>query len=222
MDAGQFDQLAATLGASGAVSRRAVVAGVLVGALGILAGVESSARKRKKKGKGKGNDERCSENQTRCNGKCVNTNTDANHCGSCGHQCASGEECLNGACFSQDICPAEFEACPDFKRCSIDDSDCFCGTTTGGQTVCFQDEDFCETPVPCVTTADCAGGRVCLDSIGCCEARDLPAVNRTCVLPCKNLAAASDLAKSASIESGSKKSHKGKRGKGGPGKPNHR
>ena len=186
VDTQSFDQLTVEIAQGNSRSRRTIVGGLLAGGLGLLVGTSVGARK--KKGKKSGKKRKCKKDQTRCSGDCVNTNTNSKHCGSCGVKCASGEQCLNGRCFSPDICPAGFQACPDFQRCSVDDSDCFCGSTTGGQTVCFQDEDFCTTPRPCVTTSDCEDGRVCLDSIGCCEDRNLPAVNRTCVLPCANQA----------------------------------
>ena len=186
MDTQNFDHLTVEIAQGHGRSRRAIVGGFLASGLGLLVGGTASAGK--KRGKKSGKKSRCKNDQTRCSGDCVNTNTSNKHCGACGVKCASGEQCLHGRCYSPDICPAGFQACPDFQRCSVDDSDCFCGSTTGGQTVCFQDEDFCESPRPCVTTNDCDEGRVCLDSIGCCEARDLPAVNRTCVLPCENKA----------------------------------
>jgi hypothetical protein len=33
-----------------------------------------------------------------CNGSCVDTNTDANNCGSCAHPCAADYACANGIC----------------------------------------------------------------------------------------------------------------------------
>lgn len=198
MDTQGFDHLTLKIADGNASSRRTILGGLLAGGLGLLAGVPVAARKKaraksggqkaRNKKHGKRN-ARC-KGATRCGGKCVNTDTSNQHCGACDVTCAAGEQCIHGRCYSPDICPAGFQACPDFQRCSVDDSDCFCGSTTGGQTVCFQDEDFCESPRPCVTTSDCDQGRVCLDSIGCCEARDLPAVNRTCVLPCANQAQA--------------------------------
>ena len=192
MDTQGFDQLTVEIAQGHGASRRIVLGSLLASGLGMLTGIAVDARKKGKKSGKKGKksgkkQERC-KGRTRCQGKCVNTDSDNQHCGACGAACASGEQCIHGRCFSPDICPAGFQACPDFQRCSVEDSDCFCGSTTGGQTVCFQDEDFCDTPRPCVTTSDCEAGRVCLDSIGCCEARDMPAVPRTCVLPCANQA----------------------------------
>jgi hypothetical protein len=196
METQSFDQLTVDIALGNGPTRRTILGGLLAGGLGLLTGITGDARKKGKKsgkkrkksknGKKRGKKKSACKGKTRCNGKCVNTDTDSRHCGACGVQCASGEQCIHGRCYSPDICPAGFQACPDFQRCSVENSDCFCGTTTGGQTVCFQDENFCDTPRPCVTTSDCEEGRVCLDSTGCCEARDMPAVNRTCVLPCEN------------------------------------
>jgi hypothetical protein len=175
MDAGRFDQI--TTAVASTTSRRAVLGGLLGGVAGLLAREEAPAKKRK----------RCKKEQTRCSGKCVNTNTDENHCGACGTSCPRGERCLNGRCYSDDVCPAQHQACPNFKRCGIEDSDCFCGTSTGGETVCFQDENFCEEPRPCQNTSDCENGRVCVETSACCEDFDLPDQPRTCLLPCENL-----------------------------------
>jgi hypothetical protein len=177
MDAERFDFMTTAL-AGHATSRRALLSGLLGGAVALFASAGVSEGKRKR---GK-----CKRNTTRCNGKCVNTNTDEKHCGACGNRCASGEQCLNGRCFSDDTCPFAQEACPNYRNCGIEDSDCFCGTTTGGTSVCFQDEPFCEEPRPCQSNNDCEQGRVCVDTSLCCADFQLPDVPRTCVLPCEN------------------------------------
>lgn len=40
----------------------------------------------------------CPTGQTRCNGTCVDTQTDNANCGSCGNACTSGETCQAGVC----------------------------------------------------------------------------------------------------------------------------
>jgi len=40
----------------------------------------------------------CSNGQTSCNGRCVDTNSDTSNCGSCGNACASRQMCLLGMC----------------------------------------------------------------------------------------------------------------------------
>jgi hypothetical protein len=188
------------MGSGNTTSRRAVVGGLFANAVALFAAERVSAKKHTK---------RCKKSQTRCQGKCVNTSTDARNCGVCGAHCADGEQCLNGRCFSDDICLAQQKACPNFVRCGIEDSDCFCGTTTGGKTVCFQDENFCDSPRPCQNNADCEDGRVCIDSTDCCADRQLPEVPRTCVLPCENLSEASAQSR--------KSGRNAKRGNQGPG-----
>ncbi len=182
MDTARFDQMMTSLART--ASRRTALGGLLAGAIGLLAREDVPARKKRRT-------RRCKSGKVRCGKSCVNTNTSASHCGRCNSACASGEQCLNGRCFSEDTCPILQEACPNFRRCGIEDSDCFCGGTTGGESICFQDEDFCESPRPCNSTADCAEGRVCLDSSLCCTVRDMPEVPRTCVLPCANRSASS-------------------------------
>ena len=195
MDARQFDRITATM--SGLTSRRAALGGLFASGILLLAGADGEAkRKSKSRGRGKGKSKRCSANKERCGGECVNTNTSNKHCGECDNRCASGETCLHGSCYSDDICLAGQQACPNFVRCGAPDSDCFCGTTTGGETVCFQDEAFCEEPRPCQNSSDCSDGRVCVDSRDCCEDFDLPDVPRTCVLPCANLEESDELARS--------------------------
>ena len=217
MDAGRFDQIMQAV--AGNSTRRAAVGGMLAASLGfLLRGSDSSAKsKRKKKGKSR---KRCPEGQVRQGKTCVAAAAQ-DACGAgcpTGQQCVNGrceridpchgactgnQICLNGTCYSQDICPAVSETCPNFVRCGVDDSDCFCGLATSGETVCFQDEDFCDTPRPCKTTSDCEGGRVCIESVACCSARDLPEVPFTCVLPCASPStAATALAKSAANTSG--------------------
>ena len=40
----------------------------------------------------------CRGGRERCDGQCVNVETDRNHCGRCGHRCGAGMRCLAGAC----------------------------------------------------------------------------------------------------------------------------
>ncbi|WP_437288710.1 MXAN_6577-like cysteine-rich protein [Sorangium sp. So ce406] len=40
----------------------------------------------------------CTDGQSPCDGQCVDTQTNAEHCGACGDACAEGEQCTDGRC----------------------------------------------------------------------------------------------------------------------------
>jgi hypothetical protein len=40
----------------------------------------------------------CGTNETCCDGICVNTGSDADNCGACGHDCGPCQQCVNGQC----------------------------------------------------------------------------------------------------------------------------
>lgn len=42
----------------------------------------------------------CSSGQTRCDGSCIDTQSDSQHCGACGNVCNEGEPCSEGTCLS--------------------------------------------------------------------------------------------------------------------------
>ena len=43
----------------------------------------------------------CPTGQTRCNGECVDLDTDPDNCGACGNACGAGEPCADGICHCQ-------------------------------------------------------------------------------------------------------------------------
>lgn len=69
----------------------------------------------------------------------------------------------SGTCVGQ--CSCTGEVCGAYAPCN-GNSDCACGFTTEGGTVCFAG-DFCENLPTCNTSADCVGGRVCITG-SCC------------------------------------------------------
>lgn len=124
----------------------------------------------------------CPPNQTRCDGQCVNTLTDAANCGGCGLSCAAGETCRLGDCCQSlgETCVSEDQCC--FSFCgAIDEEkpngqDCRPGVSKR----CCADGD-----IPCLDTCDCCGSLICLDQ-QCCVASGQPCSNnaqccsRTC------------------------------------------
>lgn len=50
------------------------------------------------------------DNNSVCNGKCVNLSGDVDNCSKCGNQCQSNELCIGGGCI--DSCPEGYLACP--------------------------------------------------------------------------------------------------------------
>ena len=94
MDGHQFDRL--TQGFSQALTRRRF--GTLLATLGLAAGFgaapEALAKKKKKKKKPK----TCQTGAVKCGAACVDTRTNAQHCGGCSQPCGAGQSCVAGAC----------------------------------------------------------------------------------------------------------------------------
>ena len=78
----------------------------------------------------------CPDGQRRCGERCVDVNTDRDHCGSCGLACPGGRSCTAGSC--QLSCPTGQTLCDD--RCatlSTDRAHCGrCGNACGPGRVC--------------------------------------------------------------------------------------
>jgi hypothetical protein len=82
----------------------------------------------------------CPEGRTRCNDRCVNLETNENHCGSCSNRCAEGEECVDGEC---------------------------CGGCVSNGGSCAADSECCSSICDSGTCAECrSGGGPCPD---CCS-----------------------------------------------------
>jgi len=58
---------------------------------------------------------KCSPGEACCNGKCVNTQTDSNNCGTCGKKCATGQACKQGQCVG--TCGNTGNTCPAGQVC---------------------------------------------------------------------------------------------------------
>lgn len=75
--------------------------------------------------------------QTLCGGVCVDTQTDASNCGTCGNACATGASCQSGGC----VCPGGGTACSgacvdtntNADNCGRCGHSCLGGSCVGGQ-----------------------------------------------------------------------------------------
>ena len=76
----------------------------------VAAGKRHKRRKRRRRRRRNRRKHRCKGGTTRCNGACVDTNTDPNNCGGCGDECDPGEVCRQGEC-ACDVCEDDSE-CP--------------------------------------------------------------------------------------------------------------
>jgi len=79
--------------------------------------------------------------------------------------CPPGQTCQNGQCSG---CTGE--VCGTYTPCN-DNSNCFCGLTTEGGSVCFI-SSLCSGLQDCTSSADCAPGSVCLTG-SCCVGRNV-------------------------------------------------
>lgn len=99
----------------------------------------------------------CPTYQTLCDGKCVPTTDDAEHCGGCATKCTGAQACSAGKC--SDTCQVGLEICAN--RCvdkQTDNAHCgTCGHACGAGEGCVA--GACVTAIPVGTApAKCAGG----------------------------------------------------------------
>lgn len=102
----------------------------------------------------------CGSGQTCCAGTCADLQTDAKHCGTCGHACPTGQICCDGAC-AEPCYSAGFGCCPTGQSC--------CGSVCCATGRCCGGE-CCETGQTCCGSVCCAAGQTCCGGVECCEA----------------------------------------------------
>jgi hypothetical protein len=158
-----FDELAKGL-ASGTVSRGKALrwmGGALVGAaLASMPGMAWAEGGRCPTGQTRCNDRcvnlqtnrnhcgscrnRCRSTQICCKGNCVNPQTNARHCGACLNRCPEGEECVAGVCQGEGGCPDSRPECGTgtSARCCPSNQGCLNGTCV----------DFCSEELQCCCT----------------------------------------------------------------------
>ena len=113
----------------------------------------------------------CKGSLTQCGTKCVDTETNKQHCGDCGQTCGEGQTCALGAC----VCPQSRTQCG---------ADCVDTTTDarhcGGCDEPCPDREICERGA-CVFKGGCqTGANYCFD--GCRVKKDGKCIDR-CVEP---------------------------------------
>ncbi|MEZ4409604.1 MAG: MXAN_6577-like cysteine-rich protein [Polyangiales bacterium] len=143
----------------------------------------------------------CTASETVCDGRCVDTQTDASHCGACGTPCAAGSACRAGAC--ELVCPAGQTVCAgacvtlasDPSHCGACGTACAAGQTCAagacacpaGTTLCGDrcvDTQSDAAHCGACTTA-CSTGEVC--AMGACRL-SCPAGQTACGSACVTLA----------------------------------
>ncbi|MCA9880161.1 MAG: hypothetical protein KC442_20345 [Thermomicrobiales bacterium] len=171
---------------SRAIASRRTVLGGLAAAAGVVAGSftpGSLAKKKKKKKKKK-----CVGGAVRCGTACVDTQTDAQNCGSCGMRCGDGVGCAGGVCQTPgDTCPGAQTrcggGCVDTKsnkaHCGA------CGRQCAANETCRQ--GTCSDS-PCESNEiDCGGGRcIRAGEFACCNQYDCGGYGAINDLECRN------------------------------------
>jgi hypothetical protein len=176
MDPKRFDRLIRDLiPTSGvAASRRSLVSLVASGLLtaGLLRMPEAEAKGKKCKKK---------SGKLKCDGVCIDPQTDVSNCGSCGNVCGQGQTCQGGTCggggggdcdpscgfntvcadgtcvAAANICAGPTGICDaDPTPCgtAANGEICGCEATVEGNTFCANAVDACTT-VECTTSQDC-------------------------------------------------------------------
>lgn len=179
MDAQRFDAFTRGMAGPGWTRRglTRLAAGAAVAFLLGGAVPETAAKKRKPRPKPK----KCKNGSVKCGKTCVNTQTNALHCGRCGRRCGSNIPCVNGECQGGG-CPGDQILCGQLcvdpntdeehcgecnTRCQGDltciGGDCGCaeGTRCGNQCVDTQtDAEHCgDCNQDCDNNETCVGGQ---------------------------------------------------------------
>lgn len=102
MDGVQFDRL--TLRLARAVTRRGLSGALAALVFAGLVAPETGAKRRKKKKKKKNPNPSCQDGTVRCDGDCVDTQTDEDHCGGCNSPCIGDLTCVGGQCLPVALC----------------------------------------------------------------------------------------------------------------------
>lgn len=110
---------------------------------------------------------------TCCGGStCVNTQTDVQNCGTCGHACGTGESCISGVCVAPS-CTGQ--TCGTFVPGCNDNNNCYCWKTTEGSGFCTSNF-LCGDHPTCNSSSDCPSGSKCTQETCCGDNRCSPTI----------------------------------------------
>lgn len=175
MDPTRFDRVIRTFGTQPRPTRRTVLA--TLAALAAVGGSHLPATE------AKGKKCRRRSGKLKCDGACIDPQTDFSNCGTCGNVCGQGQTCQGGTCIGGGggacdgvDCPANYvcnggNCVPANDRCGgptgICDADptpcgtsatgetCGCERTVEGNTICVDGANACPQIVECTSTQDC-------------------------------------------------------------------
>ena len=190
MDAAGFDWLTRALGG---LPRRGMIRGTLGISLTVLANggdVNVLGKKRRKRKKP------CGGNRKRCNGSCVDIQTDEENCGECGVACQPLESCAQSACIcvgtNRQVCSGVcVDLATDANNCGECGLVCESGECVNGACTCNGGQSQCLAGCACSNRI--GSGKVCFkggnngidcDSDGDCPFRSLCFSINKCSIPC--------------------------------------
>ena len=182
MDPTRFDTVIRTFGTHPRPTRRTVLAtlAVLAAAGGSHLPATEARGKRCRRKSGK----------LKCNGACIDPQTDFSNCGTCGNVCGQGQTCQGGTCIGGGGCTPECAG----KECGSDGCGGSCGSCADGQTcqggTCVGGGGNACDGVDCPANYVCEGGNCvpapdrCGGPTGICNADPTPcgtsATGETC------------------------------------------
>lgn len=143
MDHHRFDQIARSLATF--QSRRGLLGALGLGAV-LLPGITNAKKKKKKK---------CKNGAVKCGKACIDTQTNAQHCGGCGQPCAAGQSCANGRCQGGGGCGSDRQLCgAECVNLANDEAHCGqCDRACSGDLTCINGNCACAAGTTC--GADC-------------------------------------------------------------------
>lgn len=137
----------------------------------------------------------CRPGLTRCNGVCLDLQSDAANCGGCGQSCDDGNVCTTDACLagqcSNTIIPSCCESDPECEDGDLCTTNSCVGNQCQIAPVVCPGEDLCTgvgcaPPTGCFTFSRCDDGNDCTEDscdqgTGACQ--NIPLTGTACVLP---------------------------------------